>query len=457
MTISRRSLLGTGAVGLGAATLASGVQTAAASAVGPTVNAVELGVAKESTNDQTVELQAAINFAIGQKTTLLLPGGRILAKGLEITGGLTISGVPGQTVIVPGTSDGAFMKAMRSAHVVLRDITIDAGENTVRYHGNDSRGRALFEADGVSGLILENCRFLNGVENGIVLRDTSGRITNCEVAHVGQAAIFANNSKGLSISHCHIHHCDNNGILVWQDERREDGTIVADNRIGPVDTKAGGSGQNGNGVNIYRAANVVVSGNRITDCAYSAVRSNSGSYCQIVNNSCSRLGEVAMYAEFAFEGAIIANNIIENAASGISITNFNDGGRLAICSGNIVRNLFVREGETDKRGTGIGVEADTLVTGNVVENAPVFGIVLGWAQYLRDVTASDNLVRNCTVGIGVSVTKGAGAALIANNQVSGAGETAIAGVDHDKVVIPDLNGPELFKRKNATFTGNLVS
>ncbi len=457
MTLSRRSLLGTGAVGLGAVTLASESRTVAAATAGSTVNAADFGITTDTANDQSVELQAAINFAIGQKSTLLLPGGRIIAGGLEITGSLHMAGVPGQTVIAPVKSDTPALRTAGSAHIVLRDITVDGGANTVRYHGKDSSGRALLEADGARDLVVDNCRFLNGVENGIVLRNTSGRITNCEIGHVGQAAIFSNDARGLSINHCHIHHCDNNGILVWQGEKREDGTIVAHNRIEHVDTKAGGSGQNGNGVNVYRAANVIVSGNRIADCAFSAVRSNSGSFCQIVGNSCSRLGEVAIYAEFAFEGAIIANNIIENAASGISITNFNDGGRLAVCSGNIVRDLFVRKGETDKRGTGIGVEADTLVTGNVVENAPVFGIVLGWAEYLRDVTASDNLVRNCTVGIGVSLTKGAGPALIANNQVSGSSETAIAGVDHDKVVVPDLNGPELFKRKNATFTGNLVS
>ena len=51
-----------------------------------------------------------------------------------------------------------------------------------------------------------------------------------------------------------------------------------------------------------------------------AVRGNSSSDIQIIANSCTRLGEVALYAEFAFQGALIANNLVDIAATGISIT-----------------------------------------------------------------------------------------------------------------------------------------
>jgi putative cofactor-binding repeat protein len=58
-------------------------------------------------------------------------------------------------------------------------------------------------------------------------------------------------------------------------------------------------------------------------------------------------------------------------------------------AGNLVRNLsltgpYVPEDGTF--GTGIGVEADTAITGNVVDSAPKFGLALGWGPYLRNVT-----------------------------------------------------------------------
>jgi uncharacterized secreted repeat protein (TIGR03808 family) len=163
--------------------------------------------------------------------------------------------------------------------------------------------------------------------------------------------------------------------------------------------KAGGSGQYGNAVNVFRAGNVIVRGNRIRNAAFSAVRGNTASNLQIVGNTCTGLGEVALYAEFGFEGALIANNIVDGAALGVSVTNFNQGGRLAAVQGNRIRNLVNKRppgtDPNDLAGVGIGIETDTVVTGNVVENAPSIGIAASWGAYLRDVTVSANVIRKC--------------------------------------------------------------
>ncbi len=124
---------------------------------------------------------------------------------------------------------------------------------------------------------------------------------------------------------------------------------MAANRIERIQARAGGSGENGNGINAFRAGSVLVSGNRITDCAYSAIRGNAASNIQMIGNSCARIGEVALYAEFGFEGALIANNLVDGAASGIAVTNFNEGGRLAVVQGNIIRNLKRREAEPERQ------------------------------------------------------------------------------------------------------------
>jgi hypothetical protein len=128
------------------------------------------------------------------------------------------------------------------------------------------------------------------------------------------------------------------GILVWRSELGKDGTIVTGNRIERIGAKSGGSSENGNDVNVFRAGGVLMSGNHIVDCAFSAIRSNSGSNSQMIGISCARLGEVALYAEFALEGAVIANNLIDKAAMGISVTKFKQGGRLAVVQLNLVRN-----------------------------------------------------------------------------------------------------------------------
>jgi uncharacterized secreted repeat protein (TIGR03808 family) len=97
----------------------------------------------------------------------------------------------------------------------------------------------------------------------------------------------------------------------------DDGTRVAGNRI--EDIKAGPWRQYGNAINAFRAGNVIVRGNRIRNCDYSAVRGNSASNIQISGNSVSDVREVALYSEFSFEGAVIANNTVDGAAVGVSL------------------------------------------------------------------------------------------------------------------------------------------
>jgi uncharacterized secreted repeat protein (TIGR03808 family) len=126
----------------------------------------------------------------------------------------------------------------------------------------------------------------------------------------------------------------------------------------------------------------------------------------------------------------VANNVVDGAANGISITNFDNGGRLATVSGNLVRNLRL-EGPYPESGFGfgwgIGVEADTAVSGNVIDNAPRAGIVLGWGPYLRGVAAIGNVVRDSAVGIAVSVAEGAQTTQISNNILQNTADGAIIG------------------------------
>jgi uncharacterized secreted repeat protein (TIGR03808 family) len=142
------------------------------------------------------------------------------------------------------------------------------------------------------------------------------------------------------------------------------------------------------------------------------------------------------------------------------VTNFNEGGRLAIVQGNLIRNLIpVRPAGTDpgdSGGVGIAVEADTAVTGNVVENAPLAGIMLGWGHHLRDVAVTGNIVRKADIGIAVSVVPGAGTTLIANNVIAETRRGAIVGLDRSKVVTGDLAKSGVNYYAHLTISGNRV-
>ena len=74
------------------------------------------------------------------------------------------------------------------------------------------------------------------------------------------------------------------------------------------------------------------------------------------------VGEVAIYSEFGFEGAVISSNTVDGAALGIVACNFNEGGRLAVVQGNLIRNLKPKRpaGTDPGDGAGIGISIEAV-------------------------------------------------------------------------------------------------
>lgn len=458
MTINRRSFLRMGTALAGTAAASTGLVAASNSAnaaISPGSGALDVtqyGVNPGYSGDQGSDLQVAVDDSARLGMPLFLPPGRYMVSDIQLRDNSAIVGVPGQTRLVFSGGETLFY-ARGVRRLTLEGLSIGAAGNSL---GDGFRG--LVDFTDCMDVAIENCTIVGSTSNGISFAKVSGKIRDCEVSHSGQAGIYSIDARGLEISGNQVHDCLNNGILVWRSSAGEDATMVSGNRITNIGAVDGGTGQNGNGVNIFRAGSVQVTNNRISDCSYSAIRSNAGSNCQIMGNSCARLGEVAIYAEFGFEGAIISNNIVDTAAAGISISNFNEGGRLAVCTGNILRNLtnIVSNGTGDRRGFGIGVEADTVVNANVIENAPNVGISLGWGPYLRDVTATGNIIRDAAKGIVISVAPGAGSAIVSDNMISNVAEGAILGAEWDDIVTGDLahadtsNYPQLTIERNRT-------
>ena len=171
--------------------------------------------------DQTVELQAAIDHAAANGSLLRLGAGKFLVAGLNLKSSLQIEGVAGQTRLV----------ALGSMDI----LSVEGAQHL-----------------GISCLTFE------GGGNGLVLRNCGGRISGNAFLLQEKTGLFALDSRGLEISGNHVHDIGNNGIQVWTSEKREDGTLVINNRVERIAAKAGGSGQNGNGINIYKAGQVMV-------------------------------------------------------------------------------------------------------------------------------------------------------------------------------------------------------
>lgn len=449
MTVNRRDVLfGSLPLVTGAALATSDEAKAEKTIKVSSLDLTQVGLKPDASKSQTKLLQSAIDLAAKKKIKLSLPGGTFVTGPLVLRPGSHIEGIYGETVLKfsGGTS---FITAQDLDTVTLQHLVIDGGSKAIT-GGERFDGLLCFE--NIKHLLLEHCFIKDSLLNGLSLRSTGGHIHSNKFSLCGSAGIYALDSIDLEISHNHVSDCNNNGVLVWRTNKGPDGTIVSQNHIHRIAAKAGGSGQNGNGINIYRAGNVIASNNVISDCAFSAVRSNAGDNVQILNNSCSKLGEVALYSEFGFEGAVISNNLVDGAHVGISITNFNEGGRLATATGNLIRNLKRYKGNA---AIGIAVEADTMVTGNVVEAVPGLGISLGYGKYMRQVTVNNNLIKDVQIGVGVSTHTEAGYALIATNMITGAKKGGVRAMDLTKPIGPDLSKSSSEAFLNLAVYGNV--
>jgi len=446
MTVNRRTIL-LGSLG---ATLAAPAKAAPLSTFG--LDAAHFGVRAGAAGDQSGALQRAIDQAAQARVPLMLAPGVYRAGGLTLPAGANLAGIRGATRLIL-TQGPSLLSAEHADTVSLSGLMLDGGGRTL------AQGRALVHFDDVKAVRIAECEIAGAGGNGVTLQSCDGEVTHSVITGAADNALFCNDSRGLLIAANIIAKSGNGGIRLWQSDKRSDGSTIADNRIEDTGARGGGTGENGNAINVFRAADVIVRGNHIRNAAFSAIRGNSASNIQIIGNNCSALDEVAIYSEFGFEGAVIADNVVDGAETGISVTNFNEGGRLATVRGNIVRNLGTRRANRppDEAGVGIGVEADTVVSGNVIERAPRAGISAGWGQYLRNVAITGNIVREAGFGVAVSVVAGAGVAVISGNLFAGMVRGAIVGMEWQKVATGDLALAGAERYPQLKISGNQVT
>jgi uncharacterized secreted repeat protein (TIGR03808 family) len=453
VSINRRHLLAVSALtsAVPVATLATPAGAAPLSTFG--VDATQLGVRAGGGADQSRMLQSAIDQTAGARVPLMLGPGDYRVGGLSLPSGAQIVGVRGATRLL-FTGGAALMSARGAANVTLAGLMLDGAGKPL------PENAGLIHFAQCDELRILDCEIVGSGRGGIRLEEVRGTVSGTTIAKSADVAIYSLDARGLTIQNNMVRGAGNGGILVHRSMKGDDGTLVLDNRIEDIGNVSGGSGQFGNAINVFRAANVIVRGNRISRAAFSAVRGNAASNIQITGNTATDIGETAIYSEFGFEGAVIANNTVDGAALGVSVVNFNEGGRLAVVQGNLIRNLKgkrpVGTDPGDAAGVGIAVEADASVTGNVIEDAPGAGIAVGWGAYMRDVSVVGNVVRNARYGITVSVASGAGTAVVTGNLISGSSKGAIVGMEFAKAVI-DLNQePAAARFANLHVGGNRV-
>ena len=458
MTLSRRGFLAQ----LGATAAVSAATSVPAKAVSISFNdlrggydASQSGLRPGAVDDQSKIFQQVLNSAAAEDKPVFLPPGLYQVSNIVIPSRTRLMGVPGASKLVY-SGGGHFLMAENADFLEFTGLVIDGVNRPINEYA--AAGLRVINAKHVA---IDNCEVVGCREIGIEIDRSSGRIERSKISGAsGNAGIFALENKGLIINNNRVEDCANAGIMVYRWQRGEDNTIVTGNRVARIAAAKGGTGPWGNGINTYQADNVMVTNNHVSDCAFSTIRSNSCDNIQITGNTCLRAGETSVYSEFAFNGAMVSNNIIDGGARGISIVNLDHGGRLAVCSNNLIRNIKDTAPYKDENhlfGDGISAEADISITGNVIERTARFGMKLGWGHYLRNLVASNNVIRNTGTGFYVTVVEGTGNASITGNLLSDIRESGITGYRWREAVTGDMAKSGAGSYSNLTIENNTLS
>lgn len=429
--------------------------SAGSSGSGHIIHAAEKGVIPGLADDQSANFQRLLDLSAQQDVPVFLPGGVYKVGGLTLPLRARLVGVAGSTRLT-FTGRGFIARGERADLIHLDGIIFDGLGLPLA-----EQGQGLLTLNTVRDLRLSNCDFVASGLHGLDLTGVGGSVRGCHFSGIADTAIFSKQSQGLSVADNRIEDCGNGGILIHRFTPGDDGSVVVNNRIERVRSVNGGTGQWGNGINVYQANDVMIANNRIADCALSSVRVNAGQNVIVSANHCTGSGETAIYGEFAFQGMTVANNVIDGGTLGVSLANFNEGGRLATVSGNVIRNLSSKLPYTNpgafRPGIGIYAEADTVVSANVIENVPNTGIHVGWGRFCRNVIVSQNIVRSAPFGIAVTVDKDARSVVVTDNVLSDIAETAIAGFDHEKPATGELLGGKASPLDHLTLSGNRLT
>ena len=232
--------------------------------------------------DQTAMLQRAIDAAAHSSTTLFIPAGIYSTRRLSLKSGTHIEGVPGRTILRYRGGD-AILNVAQAGNVRLTGLVLDGGNQPLG-------AGALFAVRDATDLDISGCRFIASSGDGIVLHRASGRITACEIVHIGKTGLASEDSGNLTI----------------------------------------------------------------------------------------------------------AGNLIDEAATGLSITGFKPGAGPVVVQDNVIKDLFLRK-TIHLSGTGIAVAGDSVIRGNAIEGAPAYGILI--VDDRQRVRVAGNSIRNAYIDI----------------------------------------------------------
>ena len=246
-------------------------------------------------------------------------------------------------------------------------------------------------------LVIDNCQIVGSGKNGLSLERVGGRIERTTISGAADAGIYSVEATGLGITGNTVSDCANGGILVhrWQvGRRRHDGHrqprrahLGAQRRHRPVRQRhqrlPRRQGASSRATSSPTAPSRPSAPTAPATCRSPATPARRSARPRSTPNSPSRAPSSATTSSTARPTASRSSTSTRAAAR--------PSARAISCATS--RPTGPYPADAPGFGVGISVEADTTVTGNMVENAPLYGIKIGWGPYMRNVVATGNVIR----------------------------------------------------------------
>ena len=251
MAIDRRHFFGaTAATGAFTATEAVAAPPARSSTVPVSslgVEAMHLGVRFNGTDDQTEALQRAIDRTAGARLPLSSRPASIAHAGWCCRRARSSSACRGATRLV-ATDHAPLIVARDADHISLSGIIFDGSGKTL-----PEKAGLVHLANG-RGVAIRDCEMLGAGRNGIVLEGVEGEVTGTTITGAPAPRSSRSMRAGCRSRATRSAARSTTAFRCGARRRGDDGTQVIDNRIEDIGAQNGGSGQNGNAINVFRAA-----------------------------------------------------------------------------------------------------------------------------------------------------------------------------------------------------------